>query len=100
MASWRIQAVPCQSFLAAAGPAALRPTCPHNGAIMNTLGKLLVIVNLLFALATGGFLAVDFASRTEWKAVADARGEELDVIRKNSDGEGKSRIKARAGLRR
>ena len=47
---------------------------------MNTLGKLLVIVNLLFALATGGFLAVDFASRTQWKEVADARAE----ISKNS----------------
>ena len=51
---------------------------------MNTLGKLLVIVNLLFALATGAFLAVDYAARTDWKKVADARTEELAVMKANN----------------
>lgn len=61
---------------------------------MNTIGKLLVIVNLLFALATGAFLAVDYAARTEWKAVADERTVELEVIRENS----KAGIQTRTNL--
>jgi len=50
---------------------------------MNTLGKLLVIVNLLFALATGAFLAVDFAARHKWRQVAEERTEELTVMKAN-----------------
>ena len=33
---------------------------------MNTVGKILVILNFVFALVVGGFLAIDFATRTNW----------------------------------
>lgn len=33
---------------------------------MNVMGKILVILNFVFALAVGGFLVVDFATRTNW----------------------------------
>jgi hypothetical protein len=48
---------------------------------MNTLGKLLVIVNLLFALLTGAFLAVDFVAREKWRQVAEDRQAELEVVK-------------------
>jgi hypothetical protein len=34
---------------------------------MNTVGKILVILNFLFAVVVGAFLVVDFATRTSWK---------------------------------
>jgi hypothetical protein len=51
---------------------------------MNTLGKVLIILNLVFALATGGFLAVDFVVRTNWKHHAEACQRELEVARANA----------------
>jgi len=51
---------------------------------MNTLGKLLVILNFLFALVVGAFLAIDFATRQNWKTQIDAYKRELDVARANS----------------
>lgn len=46
---------------------------------MNTVGKILVILNLLFALAVGGFLVVDFATRTNWKAAYDKLQKEMEI---------------------
>jgi len=54
---------------------------------MNTLGKMLVILNLLFALLTGAFLAVDYASRTQWKEAAEAYKDELAALRSNTEGD-------------
>jgi hypothetical protein len=34
---------------------------------MNTVGKILVILNFLFAVVVGAFLVVDFATRTNWQ---------------------------------
>jgi hypothetical protein len=51
---------------------------------MNTMGKILVIINLLFALMTGGFLAVDFATRTNWRNEYDKLKEELTVSKDNT----------------
>jgi hypothetical protein len=51
---------------------------------MNTLGKILVILNFLFALVVGAFLAIDFATRQNWKTQIDAYKKELDVARANS----------------
>lgn len=51
---------------------------------MNTMGKILAFLNLLFALAVGGFLAVDFATRSNWKQAYDNLKTELDVARSNS----------------
>jgi hypothetical protein len=38
---------------------------------MNTIGKILVVLNLLFALVTGGFLVYDYMARTNWRAAAE-----------------------------
>ncbi len=35
---------------------------------MNTVGKILVILNFLFAVIVGAFLVVDFATRSNWQA--------------------------------
>jgi hypothetical protein len=40
---------------------------------MNTVGKILVVINLLFALLTGGFLVIDFAARTDHRAESENR---------------------------
>jgi hypothetical protein len=52
---------------------------------MNTMGKILVIINTLFALFTGGFLAVDWATRTNWKKANDELKQELQVARANGE---------------
>jgi hypothetical protein len=51
---------------------------------MNIVGKILVILNLLFALLVGGFLVIDFATRTNWKASYDALKRELEVANVNN----------------
>jgi hypothetical protein len=51
---------------------------------MNTMGKILVIINLVFALMTGGFLAMDFATRTNWRTEYEKLKEELTVSRNNT----------------
>ncbi len=51
---------------------------------MNTVGKILVLLNLLFALATGAFLAVDFATRTNWRDEAQHRKNIAEVARANA----------------
>ena len=45
----------------------------EEGAIMNTIGKVLVLLNLVFALATGAFLVVDFTKRRDWQSEAEHR---------------------------
>jgi hypothetical protein len=52
---------------------------------MNTMGKTLVFVNLFFALVIGGFLAVDFARRTNWKAAFDNAESQIKIARNNTD---------------
>src|SRR5262249_30239654 len=42
-----------------------------EGAIMNTIGKILVILNLLFALVAVGFLVYDYTARTNWREAAE-----------------------------
>lgn len=51
---------------------------------MNTTGKILVILNFIFALLVGGFLAIDYTKRTDWKNKADKQSTELDVARANN----------------
>jgi hypothetical protein len=40
---------------------------------MNIVGKILVILNLLFALVVGGFLVIDVATRSNWKREIENR---------------------------
>jgi hypothetical protein len=51
---------------------------------MNTVGKTLVIINLVFALLVAGFLVIDFATRTNWKNEFDKLKVELDMSRVNT----------------
>jgi len=51
---------------------------------MNIIGKILVILNFLFALIVGAFLAVDFATRQNWKTQIDEYQKELKVARANN----------------
>src|SRR3712207_3885169 len=69
----------------AAGPWPARG--PHDlvgGYTMNSVGKILVFVNLLFALIVGGFLAIDFSTRTNWREYAKELERELEVSRTNT----------------
>jgi hypothetical protein len=50
---------------------------------MNTIGKILVILNLIFAVLVGGFLVVDFATRTNYKAAYDSLRNEMQVADTN-----------------
>src|SRR5262245_52356353 len=47
---------------------------------MNVVGKILVILNLLFSLVVGGFLVIDVATRQNWKARVEAQELELKAI--------------------
>lgn len=47
---------------------------------MNTIGKILVILNFVFAIAVGGFLVFDFARRSNWKDAYDKLKSEMDVL--------------------
>lgn len=51
---------------------------------MNIMGKLLVILNLLAALATGGFLIIDYAARTNWKTAYESLKREMEVAKANT----------------
>ena len=46
---------------------------------MNTVGKILVILNFVFALVVGGFLAIDFATRTNWAKAYKTLEKEIQV---------------------
>lgn len=48
---------------------------------MNTVGKILVILNFLFALIVGGFLAIDFATRQNYRVNTDQYAQELKIAR-------------------
>src|SRR3989442_3323356 len=50
---------------------------------MNVVGKILVVLNLLFALVVGGFLLIDYGIRTNWKKENDTLRRELEVARVN-----------------
>lgn len=52
---------------------------------MNTIGKILVILNLVFALVVGGFLVIDFGARTNWKNAFDKLKAEMTVAGGNYD---------------
>jgi len=67
---------------------------------MNTMGKILVFINFLFALVIIGFLAIDFARRTNWKAAFDNADAQLRIARNNTDSLAESNRKALAELGR
>jgi hypothetical protein len=46
---------------------------------MNTVGKILVLLNLVFALLTAGFLVIDYAARTNWRERAEHNQRVVDV---------------------
>ncbi len=52
---------------------------------MNVVGKILVILNLVFALIVGGFLVIDFSARTNWKNAYDKLKAEMTVAGSNYD---------------
>jgi len=51
---------------------------------MNILGKILVFLNLLFALAVGGFLLIDFQTRVNWKKAYKDLEQEMTVSKTNT----------------
>jgi hypothetical protein len=52
---------------------------------MNTVGKILVILNFLFAVAVGAFLVVDFAKRTEWKTHFEKQAQQNVIMAADRD---------------
>lgn len=46
---------------------------------MSVMGKILVVLNLVFALAVGGFFLIDFAKRRDWHEAHQKRVEQLKV---------------------
>src|SRR5579884_3272941 len=52
---------------------------------MNIIGKTLVILNFIFALVVGGFLVIDFATRTNWKVAYDTLKREMDGLKASRD---------------
>jgi hypothetical protein len=48
---------------------------------MTIVGKILVILNLVFALTVGGLVIFDFATRTNWRKEYEALKNEMDVAR-------------------
>ncbi|MGF1581410.1 MAG: hypothetical protein ACFCD0_18960 [Gemmataceae bacterium] len=50
---------------------------------MNTMGRILVILNLLFALFVGGFLVVDFATRKNWKDAYETLKQSVEIAKQN-----------------
>jgi septal ring factor EnvC (AmiA/AmiB activator) len=51
---------------------------------MNTLGKILVIMNFVFALVVCAFLTLKFATEQNWKAGVDQLRSELEITRKSN----------------
>ena len=66
---------------------------------MNTVGKTLVVVNLLFALLTGGFLVVDFMTRENWKKRVDDYKHELEIAQAKTGEDGFTIGKVTVALR-
>jgi hypothetical protein len=72
---------------------------------MNTVGKILVVLNLVFALAAGAFMVVDFASRSnerkraeEWERHAQVSAANADAMRKTAGELAKNNEKLRRDL--
>jgi hypothetical protein len=57
---------------------------------MNTIGKILVILNLVFALVVGGFLVIDFGTRTNWRTAYENLKREMLVGETNINTSGKT----------
>jgi hypothetical protein len=51
---------------------------------MTILGKILVIINLVAALLVGGFLVVDYATRSNWSHVAEDAFQKVTAARANT----------------
>ncbi len=51
---------------------------------MNAVGKTLVVLNVVFALVTGGLLVFSYAARTHWREAAEERARLLEVTRKSA----------------
>jgi hypothetical protein len=51
---------------------------------MNTLGKILVIVNLIFSVVTGGFIIASFATRTKWREQYEKLNNEYKAVLANA----------------
>jgi hypothetical protein len=67
---------------------------------MNIIGKILVILNLIFALVVGGFLIFDFATRTNWKNSFEALKREMDVASRQTSVSGKTMQELNAQVKR
>jgi hypothetical protein len=52
---------------------------------MNTVGKILVILNFLFAVIVGAFLVIDFATRSNWQTEYTKLKGEFLVVRADRD---------------
>ena len=52
---------------------------------MNTIGKILVVLNFVFAIVVGGLLVVDFAARNKWKDAHDALKREAEAVKLSRD---------------
>jgi hypothetical protein len=52
---------------------------------MTIVGKILVVLNLVFALVVGGFLTVDYARRTNWKRAYDELKRDMQVRDVNTE---------------
>jgi hypothetical protein len=67
---------------------------------MNTIGKILVILNLVFALVVGGFLVIDFGTRTNWRTAYESLKREMVVGEKNINVSGKTLQELKNQVRR
>ena len=52
---------------------------------MNTIGKILVFLNFLFAVVVGGFLVVDFATRSDWKNAYTTLNRQVKILEADRD---------------
>ncbi len=52
---------------------------------MNVMGKILIVLNLLFALAVGGFLVIHFGLSKNWRDAYEDLKKELQVAKINSE---------------
>src|SRR6188474_1952010 len=57
----------------------------RRGGTMTVLGKILAFLNLAFALTVGGFIVVDFATRTNWHDAYNKLRDEMKVAKANWD---------------
>jgi hypothetical protein len=66
---------------------------------MNSIGKILVVLNFIFAVLVGGFLVVDFATRTNWKTVYDENKRQLSIAQSERDTYASEAAEARTKLK-